>query len=122
MLKLSLAVVAVVALVTATSALSLSVRAKSATRIEYVRVTPHALETRTSPNSIQFRYGYRACVAAAHEWTCREFQPTESSEAALRTTLATLGNEGWELVAAINEDPNRANPRGLTYLFKRQLQ
>jgi hypothetical protein len=120
MLKVSLVVVAVAAVVTAM--LTLSVGAQSARRIEYVRVTPYSVPHQISANSVQMRYGYRACVAATNEWTCREFQPTESSDAALRTTLATLGNEGWELVSAVNEDRNVTSPLGLMYLFKRQFQ
>ena len=119
MLKATLTVVTAVVV---TAMLTLSLGAQSARRIEYVRVTAYAVRHPVSANSVQMRYGYRACVAAPTEWTCREFQPTETPGDALRTTLATLGNDGWELVSAVNEDPNLMSPMGLTYLFKRQLQ
>jgi hypothetical protein len=33
--------------------------------------------------------------------------------------LATLGTEGWDLVAVLDEDPETTYPNGLMYLFKR---
>jgi hypothetical protein len=48
--------------------------------------------------TVQERVGYRACVAGVNEWLCREFKPTESSSAALRIALVSLGNEGWVIV------------------------
>jgi hypothetical protein len=58
---------------------------------------------------------YQACVATATEWACRDF-PTSTRE-----MFATLGNEGWELVSAMNESHDQTKaPRGLTYMFKRQ--
>jgi hypothetical protein len=59
-------------------------------------------------------------VAGIDAWNCRQFPPTESSETALRNALATLGNDGWELVAAVAEQPT--NSVDLTYLFKRQAR
>ena len=105
MMKLSLSVVALIAVIAAMFAPSLVGRAQSATRFEYGRVAPYGV-TQTEGNRVYQRVGYRACVAASDEWTCREFGPKESSDAALRTALATLGNEGWELVSAANANEN----------------
>jgi hypothetical protein len=120
MAKLSLAVGVVAAIVLVTFAPSLTARTQNTGRFEYVRMSPVGTRINTSATSIQIRYGYRACVATAAEWTCREFPPTESSDAALRVTLATLGNEGWELVSTVNEELESNKP--LTYLFKRQVR
>jgi hypothetical protein len=68
MSRISLALVAVVLVVSAMFRPSLVVRAQSTARIEY--------------------------VAGTTEWACRDFQPMESSAEALRTELVTLGNEG----------------------------
>ena len=125
MSKVSLALLAIVAIIAtaAASTPSLTARAQTATRIEYARVTPYIVSFHKSPNHVQPRYGYRACVAAISEWKCREFEPTDASTASLRTTFATLGSEGWELVSAVNDDPVASNPSGLlTYLFKRQAR
>ena len=121
MSKASLALVAVVVVLTATFAPSLIVRAQGSTRFEYIRVTPYAVHIPVGPNAVQDRTGYRACVAGNSEWACREFKPSESSADALRIALVQLGNEGWELVSAVEEDPS-FNTRGLTYLFKRQTR
>jgi hypothetical protein len=96
MRKVLLGVLGVVALVTATFALSVGARAQTRQYgIEYVRVTPYAVYVPASQTAVQSRYGYRACLAATDQWKCREFRPTESSDAALRLALATLGNEGY---------------------------
>lgn len=122
MSKISLALVAVVIVVSAMFTPSLVVRAQSAARIEYVRVAPYAVYTPVSPNAVREHHGFRACIAGLNEWTCREFQ-AESSTDALRTALVTLGNEGWELVSTIGEDPNVSGGTvGVTYLFKRQVR
>jgi hypothetical protein len=73
-----------------------------------------------SPNEVQERQGYRACVAGINQWTCREFSPAGPSADALRTALVTLGNEGWELVSSVQEED--APMHALTYLFKRQAR
>ena len=124
MSKVSLALLAIVAIIaTAAATPSLSARAQTASRIEYARVTPYMVSFQKAPNHVQPRYGYRACVATISEWRCREFEPTDASTASLRTTLATLGNEGWELVSAVQDDPIASNPSGLlTYLFRRQAR
>ena len=126
MSKLSLALLAIVASIATMAATStpwLAARAQTTSRIEYARVTPYMVSFQKSPNHVQPRYGYRACVAATSEWKCREFAPTDASTGSLRTTLAILGNEGWELVSAVNDDPVASNPTGLlTYLFKRQAR
>ena len=121
MMKLSLSIVALMAVIAAMFAPSLVGRAQSATRFEYGRVAPYGV-SQADGRVVYLRLGYRACVAATDEWTCRDFGPTESSDAALRTALATLGNEGWELVSAVDEDPSSSFPEGLTYLFKRPRQ
>jgi hypothetical protein len=91
-------------------------RTPSASRFEYLRVTPY-LSRPMNPVQV----AYRACVAATSEWTCRDFDSKENSNAPLRTALATLGQEGWELVSAVDETPSESIPEGLTYLFKRHL-
>ena len=121
MMKLSFSVVALIALTAlAIFAPSLVAHAQRAARFEYSRVTPYGL-WQNEGNVRHMRVGYRACLAATDEWTCRDFKPQESSDAALRTALSTLGNEGWELVSVVSEDPN-PSPYGLTYLFKRPQQ
>jgi hypothetical protein len=122
MSKTLLAAAAILTVIVASLASSLTARAQSAARIEYARVTPYIVRLPLDAHSVQERHGYRACVASMSEWACREFAPTDSSSAALRTTLATLGSEGWELVSAVNEDPTVTSPIGLTYLFKRQVR
>ena len=117
MMRLSLAVLS--AVIAVLFAMSIVGRAQSAVRFEYGRVTPYTV-AQTQGGWVYQHVGYRACVAVTNEWTCREFEPKESSEAALRAMLATLGNEGWELVSVVDEDPNSS--LALTYLFKRQRQ
>lgn len=119
MMKLSLAVAAVIVVAAAMFTPSLVARAQSA-RFEYMRVAPYGF-TQTEGRIAYVRIGYRACLADTAEWTCRDFGRKESSDAALRTALATLGNEGWELVSAVNADPN-LSADALTFLFKRQRQ
>ena len=121
MRKLSLTVVAAIAVITATLAPSLVARAQTAPRFEYLRVTPYRADMMTPGRLIQRWGGYRACVAASNEWTCREFEQTDLPNGALPTMLATLGNEGWELVSAVDEKHElNGSFGGLTYLFKRQ--
>jgi len=115
--KISLALVAVVVIACAMFAPSRIVRAQSAARFEYARVTPFVVSTVVA-NRMQQTNGYRACVAGTTEWACRDFKPTESTDA-VRTALATLGSEGWELVSVVDENPPDYNPHGLTYFFKR---
>ena len=108
MAKLSLAVAAaVVAVATVVTTQTLAARVQTTGKFEYVRVTPHVQQTQ-QPNLTTFRFvGYQACVAAAAEWTCRTFESNESSTIALREMLVTLGNEGWELVSAVSENPEQ---------------
>jgi hypothetical protein len=123
MVKLSLTVAAVIAVVTAMFAPSLVARAQSAARFDYLRVTPYQAVTET-PGLISARWaGYRACMAASTEWTCREFEAKDNPNSALRTALAALGNEGWELVSAVDDRHELDSTYGgLTYMFKRQRQ
>ena len=122
MSKTSLALVAVVVVVTAMFAPSLIVRAQGTARLEYMRVTPYNVPTPVAPRAVQDRTGYRACIAGSSDWACREFPPAESSTDALRTAFVDLGNDGWELVSAVEEDPNWSGIHGLTYFFKRQIR
>lgn len=124
MSKISLTLVAVVVVLTAMFTPSLIVRAQGTQRFEYVRVSPYIAQSSTA-NATRQRAAYRACVAQATEWVCREFPPTEPSTDALRNVFVTLGNDGWELVSAVDEYPAFANQfgtKGLTYLFKRQVR
>ena len=118
MTTLSLSVVALIAIIAAMFASSLVASAQSAARFEYNRVTPYG-RMHTEGRIGNIRIGYRACLAATDGWTCSDFEP-QASDAAFRTALATLGNEGWELVS-VSADPS-PSPYGLTYLFKRQRQ
>jgi hypothetical protein len=93
---------------------------KGAVRFEYVRVSPYAIPMSTAPGGVTMRTGYRACVAAAQAWNCRDFRPTESPDP-LHDALVALGNDGWELVSVANEEPTATNPN-LTYWFKRQAR
>jgi hypothetical protein len=117
MSKISLGLVGVVVvIVTAMLTPSVIVRAQGSARFEYVRVTSYTVRD-TLPGG-QVRSGFRACIASTQAWNCREFPPMESSDSGFRNALATLGNEGWELVAVVVEQPT--NPVDLTYLFKRR--
>ena len=121
MSRSSLAVVSGLVAVTALFARSPVARAQSGNRLEYVRMTPYIVRNPVGPNEVRENIAYRACAAGINEWTCREFQSAQSSTDALRTALVTLGNDGWELVSAVEENPS-VNPRGLTYLFKRSAR
>ena len=120
MTKRTLSLAGFLVVTTAMLAPSLTARTQSAARFEYLRLSPYGANVPQGPGRVQHRSGYRACVAALPGWTCREFAPTESSEAALSTTLATLGSEGWDLVNIVQADPDRSYPLGLMYMFKRQ--
>lgn len=120
MSKTSLTLLGAVVILTTMFESSLVVRAQSSPRIEYLRATPFLVHIPVAANRVSERIGYRACVAGNTDWACREFQPpTESSTDALRDALATLGNDGWELVSAIQEDSAWTGIHGLTFLFKR---
>ena len=123
MRKLSLAAVSAVVLIAALSAPSLIARQQSVARFEYLRLTPYLgtvvpiRGASTSPAGVMkpgsasmTPGGFRACIAASAEWTCRNF-----SDDGFRTALVALGNEGWELVSADAETPG-------AYLFKRQIR
>lgn len=121
MAKLSLALAATaIAVAIAAFAPSLTARVQSP-RFEYLHVRPYGviLPATPQPGVIRVeRPAYRACVAASPEWTCRTFEPDPNtrvdSDDALRLALLTLGNEGWEMVSALDDRP------AMTYLFKRQ--
>lgn len=130
MSKISLALVGVVVVVAATLAPSFVVRAQGTPRFEYARVIPYEERNHVqvpSPDlgvttAVQERVGYRACIARPTDWACREFKPTVTSADALRTALMQLGNEGWELVSAAQEEQNNVLNGALTYLFKRPMR
>ena len=120
MAKLSLALAAaVVAVATVVTAQTLTARAQNIGKFEYLRATPYIQQTQ-QPNQTTFRFvGYEACIAATTDWRCRTFESKESSTIALREMLVTLGNDGWELLSAVSENPDQY-PDRLTYFFKRQ--
>jgi hypothetical protein len=118
--KLFLLVGASIAIMLALGGSMLIARTQSVARFEYSRVSPYNVPQREG-QIVYLRVGYRACVAAAEQWACRDFGPQDSSEGALRTALATLGNEGWELVSATPANPTLFSD-GLIYLFKRHRQ
>jgi hypothetical protein len=120
MSRLSLFLAGLIVVGAAMAAPSLTARAQSANRFEYLRLSSYSARVQ-AVGRVEFRSGYRACVAATPDWTCQDFEPTESSAAALSTALATLGTEGWELVSALDEDPESSYGRRLMYLFKRRV-
>ena len=103
MLKVSLAALSIVTILAAASVFSDGIRAQGTAQIEYLRVTPFGVSVQAGLR-VSVHEGYRACRAAVTAWTCRVFQPAPSNDA-LRTVLATLGSEGWELVSAIKDEP-----------------
>jgi hypothetical protein len=128
MRKRTLTVVAAIAIAIATLAPSPVARTQTAPRFEYLRVEPYVTVTDTIERGIPTRFhkfaGYRGCLAGNADWLCRQFEHTSASasDSGLRTALATLGNEGWELVSAVKEDHGPHVDGALTYLFKRQRQ
>jgi hypothetical protein len=120
MTKLSLSLTGFIVVATAMLAPSLTARTQSANRFEYLRLSSYSARVQAL-GRVEFRSGYRACDAATPNWTCRDFEPTESSATALSTALATLGTEGWELVSALDEDPESSYAKRLMYLFKRPV-
>ena len=77
------------------------------------------------PTRVAYRWGgYRACIAATEVWSCREFaDQSDEPNGGPRTMLATLGNEGWDLVSSLDErHETNSDFVGLSYLFKRQRQ
>jgi hypothetical protein len=88
------------------------------TRWGYLTVTPgvSARPGDAAPS------GYRACQATLERWSCREFRsaPAADNNDVLAKVLTTLGDEGWELTSVLDETKQLSQPRGLTYIFKRQ--
>ena len=124
MSKISLALVAVVL-----TAIVRIIAHRSRPKRPTIRVRPKSRRTwrglPVSANAVQERIGYRACVARISEWVCQEFPPTEPSTEPLRNALVNLGNDGWELVSAVEDYPHfgtQFGANGLTYLFKRQIR
>jgi hypothetical protein len=118
MTKPYLAAAGVIAAVAAWLAPQVVARQQTATQFEYGRVThyPQLAQGRLIQNA-----GYRFCAAGDTGWSCRDFAPADSSAPALNaawaTSLSTLGNEGWELVAI--QDDTHAGTAG-AFIFKRQ--
>jgi hypothetical protein len=118
MARLSLVLAAVIAVIAAVFAPAPVARAQQGPpRFEYLQVTPHGTRIVNSPGQVDLLIGYRACAAAGGEWRCREFVSSESSGAEM---FSTLGDEGWELVSALDVRWFDENRPSLTYLFKRQ--
>ena len=94
-------------------------------RFEYLMATPYYTSYREG-QSVGTLTAYSACAAQATGWTCRKFEAPstlalsrpDDHNPAFRALLATLGSEGWELAAAVDDSPTRDNE--LTYLFKRR--
>lgn len=98
-------------------------RAQGAARFEYTYVTTHQrlYQGQGVPGGVTTTAGYRACLAAGSQWTCRDFDRADLSGAALTaawaTALTTLGDEGWELVSVVYDPQSSLNP---THIFKRR--
>ncbi len=121
------AVAATLAIVAALLSSSLTAGQQSRQRFQYLQVEHFAEYSQSGPGTT----GYRACVAEVSDWSCRNFErPSVTSrfpatgvalqppaDPALREVLATLGNEGWELVSTVDDTPDRDT--GMAYVFKR---
>jgi hypothetical protein len=101
---------------------SLVARQQTVTRWEYLRITPGLPSPVATFDMSQDRLGYQACQAKDTEWKCRDFESKDNQDDALRSALATLGAEGWELVSTVAQAEGVSYPSGLTYLLKRQQQ
>jgi hypothetical protein len=102
MRKSLFAVVAVTVVIGAMLGSSLVARSQAAARFEYTQLFPYSeLDPHAQFRQVWSRVGYRACVAASAEWTCRDFRES-SVDAGYRTALSTLGREGWELITPYN--------------------
>jgi len=120
MTKVLLVVLSLIAAIGVMGRSALNAGAQVARRFEYARLAPYA-RIQTKGTVANRQTGFRACIAAAAEWNCREFEHNQGSDTSLRLALSTLGSEGWELVSAVVEDPN-PQVAGLTFLFRRQLE
>lgn len=113
-------VVAAVVVVTALLGSSLVARSQAAARFEYTKLTPFSeLIPGSRGGQIWATVGYKACVATVTEWSCRDFRSENSADAGFRIALATLGRDGWELVAPYPDSPEVFRS---TLMFKRALQ
>jgi hypothetical protein len=123
MTRFLLAAAVVIAAIAGPFMLTLTTRAQGVVRFEYTYVTTHQrLYTGQGvPGGVLSTAGYRACLAAGGQWTCRDFDRADLSDASLTgawaTALTTLGNEGWELVSVVYDPQASLNP---THIFKRQ--
>lgn len=97
-----------------------------------VMFAPAAFARQQAP--VQFEYGtlstfasqgtergYRFCVAASTDWSCRDFTGTDGTVTEMRTALATtlnaLGSQGWELASVKFYESNDTFDE---YIFKRE--
>lgn len=124
MRRFALIVVGLLLLTAALALPTLTVRAASTSRFEYLRLEPGLPQFDLGTGTPLFpanRQGYVACVAGRPATEkCREFEDAGGQSRAMEVALSTLGNEGWELVSVIDETVNQGSPKGLTYVFKRQ--
>ena len=112
MRKVTVAVVAAIAVVALWAAASLTAQTAAPARFEYARLSRYGTVDPSDPKQIRVHTaGYETCVATIGEWACRRFPEPNGG---FRTALATLGNEGWEAVSDSNS--------GATMLFKRQVR
>jgi hypothetical protein len=122
MRKLSITVAGILLLLVSLSVPSLIARQQSSVQFDYLQLVPYQVQIPSGFRAVTERSAYRACIAGSAEWACRQFEPSNADprgvDTALRGALSTLGNEGWELVSAVDESPDRDG--GIVYLFKQQ--
>jgi hypothetical protein len=114
--KLSLTFLSIVAIASALVSAD-GLRAQSSTSFEYLRVAPYYVSQQSGRMMYQ-RTAYRGCLATTGQFNCREFGG--ASDSTLLAMLATLGDEGWELVSVVDEKDPVLD--GLTYFFKRSAR
>ena len=82
---------------------------------EYLNLIPGLPEfnVKTGERIRQPRTGYSASIGSrlAHQ-KCREFEDPEQQSRALDVALATLGNEGWEMVTVADQTGSQGSPQG----------
>ena len=122
------AVVAMLVIAAALSTSSLSARQQGSGQFEYLQLAPVSRYVDSGANRVTHVIGYRACIAEDADWSCRSFERTvipppagvqwpNPANEALGEALARLGREGWDLVSAVDDTPDRE--AGMVYVFKR---